>query len=62
MTYPTICVKNTNIRQVRITYTALDRATHTNNLQNMQDGRKLKLYVFDYLQVNAQEDTSGLTT
>ena len=28
----------------------------------MQDGRKPKLYVFNYLQVNAQEDTSGLTT
>ena len=28
----------------------------------MQDGRNPKLYVFDYLQVNAQEDTSGLTT
>ena len=40
----------------------LGRATHTNNLQNMQDGCKPKLYVFDYLQVNAQEDTSGLTT
>ena len=28
----------------------LGRATHTDNLQNMQDGRKPKLYVFDYLQ------------
>ena len=63
MTYPTICVKNTNIRQVRITYMTLGQATHTNNLQqNMQDGCKPKLYVFNYLQVNAQEDTSALTT
>ena len=40
----------------------LGQATHTNNLQNMQDGHKPKLYVFNYLQWMPKKNTSGLTT